>query len=408
MFPVHETLKNNIFRTCLVDMLTFDRAVFTKNISTAIKKKVRYEAIWKTDTLIMLNEISVIQKGTSITKEKTVEGDIPVVAGGKEPAYFHNTSNRDGNVITVSASGAYSGYVNYFENPIFASDCTTILSKDENCISTKLIFLFLKSIQEQIYGLQKGQAQPHVYGEDLAKIKIPLPTKEIQDKVVSEIEELEKEEIDAKEKIGEFKISISKIIEKATGVKTKLQDITIKIGSGATPLGGEGVYKNEGITFVRSQNVYDGLFIENGLAYIDEEQAKRLDGVTVEKNDILFNITGASIARCCLVEDKYLPARVNQHVSIIRTNENALPKYVQLLLVSKEYKDKLLQIGKGATSRQAITKSQLENFPIPVPPLTEQQKIVSKIEKIEEQIAEAQHIIENMPKQKNEVLKKYL
>ena len=94
----------------------------------------------------------------------TIEGYIPVIAGGQEPAYFHNESNREGNVITISASGAYAGFVNYFENEIFASDCNTVISKDENQISTKLIFEFLKSIQKEIYGLQRGQAQPHVYG----------------------------------------------------------------------------------------------------------------------------------------------------------------------------------------------------------------------------------------------------
>ena len=407
-FPVHESLKNNISHVRLVDMLTFDRAGFTKNISTSVKKKVRYDEIWETDNLISIDEIAVIQKGTSITKEKTIEGNVPVIAGGKEFAYFHNIANRNGNIITVSASGAYSGFINYFENPIFASDCNTIQSKNEEKISTKLIYLFLKSIQEEIYGLQRGQAQPHVYAEDLIKIKIPLPSKEIQEKIVSEIEVLEKKEADAKAKIESLKNSISEIVEKIKGVNTKLYDITTKIGSGATPLGGEGVYKTSGITFIRSQNVYDGFFVENGLAYIDEEQAKKLEGVTVEKNDVLFNITGASIARCCVVKDKYLPARVNQHVSIIRTNQNALPKYVQLILVSKEYKDQLLQIGEGATSRQAITKSQLENFEIPLPSLSEQQKIVSEIEAIETQIAHFEQQLFEIPKQKEEVLKAYL
>jgi len=138
-----------------------------------------------------LSEIANIQKGTSITKQKIKEGNIPVIAGGKTPAYFHNISNRDGNVITVSASGANSGFVNFFTTPIFASDCNTIISKDEQIISTKLIYEFLKSIQNNIYKFQRGQAQPHVYAKDLAEIKLPLPPLEIQQKIVSEIEKLE-------------------------------------------------------------------------------------------------------------------------------------------------------------------------------------------------------------------------
>ena len=126
------------------------------------------------------------------------------------------------------------------------------------------------------------------------------------------------------------------------------------------------------------------------------------------KNDILFNITGASVARCCIVEDKYLPARVNQHVSIIRVIEKALPKYVQTILVSEIYKNQLLEIGDGATSREAITKQQLEDFKIPLPPLSEQQKIVSEIEKIEAKINALETEIAEIPKLKETVLKKHL
>ena len=187
-----------------------------------------------------------------------------------------------------------------------------------------------------------------------------------------------------------------------------LEEITTKIGSGATPSGGKGSYQTSGISLIRSQNIYDNCFVEKGLAFISDEQAEKLNNVIVEKNDILFNITGASIARCCIVEDKYLPARVNQHVSIIRTNEKALPKYVQTILVSNEYKTKLLEIGDGATSREAITKLQLEEFKIPVPSIDEQTKIVTEIEKIEKQISDLEKQIELIPKQKQTVLKKYL
>src|SRR5690606_16875771 len=140
-------------------------------------------SIWNTEKVVPLSEIAEIKKGTSITKEKTVEGKYPVVAGGQEPAYFHNEYNREGNIITISASGAYSGFVNYFTERIFASDSNTIASKNEKTISTKLIFHFLKSIQNEIYALQRGQAQPHVYAEDLATIKIPLPPFDVQKKI---------------------------------------------------------------------------------------------------------------------------------------------------------------------------------------------------------------------------------
>ena len=89
---------------------------------------------WKS---VELFSIAKILKGTSITKKDTVEGKIPVIAGGQSPAYFHNEANRYDCVITISASGAYAGFISYFEEPIYASDCTTVQSRDENLILTK-------------------------------------------------------------------------------------------------------------------------------------------------------------------------------------------------------------------------------------------------------------------------------
>ncbi|AWO00210.1 restriction endonuclease subunit S [Chitinophaga alhagiae] len=405
---IHASLQKNISRHNLVDMLTFDGVDFEKNISTSIKKKVEFGKLWNTDKIIPIIDVADIQKGSSITKEKTIAGNYPVVAGGKEPAYYHNKYNRKNPVITVSASGAYAGFVNYFDEPIFASDCNTIKSKDETVVITKLIYYFLKTIQKEIFELQKGQAQPHVYAGDLSKIKIPLLPLDVQRRIISKMDILEKEQQKIQGNIASLQNEIASFTSKTVGEATKLQDITSKIGSGATPLGGEGVYKAEGITFIRSQNVYDGFFTDEGLAYIDDEQAEKLDNVSVEENDLLFNITGASIARCCIVENKYLPARVNQHVAIIRANEKVLPKYLQVILCSIEYKNRLLDIGEGATSRQAITKAQLENFKIPLPSITEQKKIVAAVEKIEAKIAVLEKQQIDIDKQKEMALNKYL
>jgi restriction endonuclease S subunit len=187
-----------------------------------------------------------------------------------------------------------------------------------------------------------------------------------------------------------------------------LSEITSKIGSGSTPRGGESAYKQSGITLIRSQNIYDEGMKEKGLVFIDDQQAKKLDVVTVEKEDILFNITGASVARCCMIEEQYLPARVNQHVAIIRTNTKALAKYVQMVLVSSEYKNKLLEIASGGTSREAITKTQLETFKVPLPSLNKQFKIVSEIKTLEDKIVKLEQELKSIPSQKETILKKYL
>ncbi|MGB1315943.1 MAG: restriction endonuclease subunit S, partial [Chitinophagales bacterium] len=239
-------------------------------------------------------------------------------------------------------------------------------------------------------------------------IKIPLPPIKIQEKIISELEKIEKEEENILEKIENLRTQITEVINTSNGSLIRLENVTSKIGSGATPRGGESAYKREGINLIRSQNVYDKGMIRKGLVFIDDTQAKKLDNVTVKKNDVLFNITGASVCRCCIVESDYLPARVNQHVSIIRANEKISPVYLHHILISPKIKAELLVIAQGSATREAITKIQLEEFKIPVPPINEQQKIVSEIEKIETKIALLEKEIAAIPNQKEAVLKKYL
>lgn len=156
----------------------------------------------------------------------------------------------------------------------------------------------------------------------------------------------------------------------------ELGEITRKIGSGATPRGGNNAYKKEGIPLVRSMNVHDGHFKPAGLAFIDEEQASLLSNVELQKHDVLLNITGASVARCCRLPEKYTGGRVNQHVSIIRPKlEKVLPEYLEHLLVAPETKARLLGIASGGATREAITKTAITEFKIPLPPLEEQRRI---------------------------------
>ena len=121
------------------------------------RKTIKGKQKWE---VVSLREICDIQKGTSITKADTVEGNVPVIAGGQEPAYYHNQSNRDGNIITVSASGAYAGFVNYFDIPIFASDCTTIKSNDEEKALTKYIFMYLNLVKKIYINSKEEQVNP--------------------------------------------------------------------------------------------------------------------------------------------------------------------------------------------------------------------------------------------------------
>lgn len=163
----------------------------------------------------------------------------------------------------------------------------------------------------------------------------------------------------------------------------KLKNACSKIGSGSTPKGGASVYIDEGTALIRSQNVYNLSFSYKGLAHINEEAAYKLRGVTIKKNDILINITGDSVARTCIVPDDVIPARVNQHVAIIRPNNKILnPFYLSYYLASPFMQATMLNhaIGKGA-SRNAMTKEMIGNYLVPQPCIFIQEKIVGILKK---------------------------
>ncbi|MBE7694720.1 restriction endonuclease subunit S [Tenacibaculum finnmarkense] len=160
-----------------------------------------------------------------------------------------------------------------------------------------------------------------------------------------------------------------------------LQDITIKIGSGSTPRGGSESYKEEGIPLVRSMNIHFNGIKLKGLAFIDEVQAERLKNVIIQENDILLNITGASIGRVCLAEKNIFGGRVNQHVTIIRLNEDNSSEYVNMYLASSLIQNYIFKENYGVT-RQALTKTQTQNLKINLPPKEEQTEIVKRVENL--------------------------
>ncbi|MGE0441242.1 MAG: restriction endonuclease subunit S [Gemmatimonadales bacterium] len=157
-------------------------------------------------------------------------------------------------------------------------------------------------------------------------------------------------------------------------------DHASKIGSGATPRGGEEAYKASGTTLIRSMNVRDGMFLRDGLAFIDGEQAAQLEGVVVEADDVLLNITGASVARVCRAPADVLPARVNQHVAIIRPTATFSPLFLEQCLLSPSVKERLLKIARAGATREAITKSAIEQFRIIHPPREVQDEFAGRVE----------------------------
>ena len=185
---------------------------------------------------------------------------------------------------------------------------------------------------------------------------------------------------------------------------SKLKNICSKIGSGSTPTGGKESYFKTGLSLIRSTNVYDFSFSFDDLAFISDIQAEKLKGAEVLENDVLFNITGVSVARCCIVPQNVLPARVNQHVMIIRATENSnFSSYILCTLCYSDNKNKLLGISQSGSTREAITKTELENFELIVP----SSEIMGKFEDVINKIL-TQKEIQNKEVQKLGELKELL
>lgn len=186
------------------------------------------------------------------------------------------------------------------------------------------------------------------------------------------------------------------------------KNLTSKIGSGATPKGGRESYGTEGISLIRSMNVYNNRFEYKDLAYITDEQADKLSNVTIEENDVLLNITGASVARCCVVPKELIPARVNQHVAIVRCKDRLLPEFLCSMFTEDSYQRLLWSIAtSGGATREAITKQQIEDLVLIVPPIELQQEYVTFLEKIDKSKVTVQKALDETQLLFDSLMQKY-
>ena len=172
-------------------------------------------------------------------------------------------------------------------------------------------------------------------------------------------------------------------------------ELITKVGSGVTPRGGEAVYKTEGHPFVRSQNVGLGNLLLDDIAFIDEETHLRQKNTELQFNDVLLNITGASIGRSALVDKQIVGGNVNQHVCIIRTKENLVPSFICSFLLSN-YGQRQIDSFQAGGNRQGLNFDQIKSIKITIPSKDEQIKIAKLLRAIDERIATQNKIIEKL------------
>ena len=293
----------------------------------------------------------------------------------------------------------------YVETKFWNVDTAFGLSANEEILNPRYLYYFCVDYNFERHN--KAVTIPSLTKADLLKIEMCLPPLDKQKSIVGELDKinelirLKKEQLRDYDNLAQsiFYEMFGDPIENEKGWEVKkLSSITSKIGSGATPKGGNESYKTEGISLIRSLNVHNNEFLYKDLAHIDNEQAEALSNVEIKEYDVLLNITGASVARCCIVPDDVIPARVNQHVCIVRTiQEKALPIFINRVLTNENFQANLLRLARSkAATREALPKSIVDNIQVPLPPLSLQQLFAQRIKLIEQQKAEIQSTIADL------------
>lgn len=352
--------------------------ILTKGIKDAIDKEREYSLnydsyaveILKHSTkfeLKPLSDVAEIQKGSTITEKSAIAGNIPVIGGGQKASYFHNESNRDGDIITVSSSGAYAGFINYFSHPIFASDCTTIKSNTDE-IKTIFLYYLLKQKQEDFYKLQKGGAQPHVYSKDFENLILPIPSLEIQLKFIEKFKQIQSV-IDSCSAILENYLPSFEVNPDWPFLRLSEVCEIITDGTHHKPR-----YTQEGFKFLSAKNVTKKVIDWVNIKYIDEQQHKELSRrVKPRRNDILLAKNGTTGVAAINDTDEEFDIYVS--LALLRPSNLIDPYYLLYVINSELVKNQFNERLKGVGVPNLHLK-EIKEVSIPVPSLNIQKQVV--------------------------------
>ncbi|MDR2584257.1 MAG: N-6 DNA methylase [Fibromonadaceae bacterium] len=384
--PIHENLKNNISRVRLVDMLTFDRAGFAKNISTAVKKKVKIES--KYEQVLFTNAIKNVNGSVEKIEKFNIKktGKYPVVTQEKENLISGYSDDKNPvSDLPILLFGDHSCTLKYLDFKFFRGADGTVLLKPQDKFIVKY---FYNVLQYSILELIENREKYERHYKYLQKLYIPLPPKEIQEKIVSEIEVLEKKEVAVKREIENWEKKIEQFFTEAhnkANITFRLSDNIFDISIGKRVI--EADLNINGTIPVYSANVFEPF------GYIDKYLINDFSIPSV-----LWGIDGDWMVNYIPADKPFYPT---DHCGVLRIKTNdILPKYLAWILNKKG-------IAKNFSRTLRASIDRIKGISIKVPSFSQQQKIVSKIEKIESQIVKVQKITEKIPILKKNILKKY-
>lgn len=339
---------------------------------------------------VKLYEVCDVRRGTTITKKNTIDGVVPVIGGGTKPTYFHNKANKEAGCITVSGSGASAGYVNYWDVPIFASDCSTIEVKSEETLQ-RFVYYFMQAQQQYIYeNFRSGAAQPHVYAKNIATLDFPvIPLAEQQrivaklDAAFAEIDEallsINHKCILAKQLVSRTISSVFSQIDDSELKHTTLGEVTYTAGR----IGWKGLtkkeYVDEGRLFLSVHGLNYGKFVDFRDAFrITQARYDESPEIMLKKGDILLCKDGAGIGKLGVVGKLPEPATINSSLLLIRPSEQLTTDYIYYSLLSSEFQSVIQSKIDGATTPHLYQRD-INQFQFSLPSLQIQMEITEKI-----------------------------
>ena len=335
-----------------------------------------------------LCEVSDMQRGTSLTKAKAVEGDIPVISGGKEPAFYCNCSNRDGETITVAGSGAGAGYVQYWNIPIFANDCFTV--KGSEFTETKYLYYFMTSIQDKISDAKKGGGVPHVHISDVENFSLPVPPLEVQREIVhildsftlltAELTDKLTDELTARKK--QYEHYRDKLFSHDEKYPMKSLAELGKWSGGKTPSMSKKSFWEQGtIPWISSKDMKSSI-LEDTQDHITEKAVKEASMTVYPANSIAV-VTRSGILKHTFPV-AYIPfeTTINQDIKMLVVNEDILPRYAFHVIQGKG-NDILVKTKKQGGTVDSLDFQKVLAYKVPVPSKDIQSKLVEVLDNFE-------------------------
>ncbi len=319
-----------------------------------------------------LGEVCEFKRGQSLTSKNAVFGDIPVISGGKKPAFMHNESNRDGETIVVAGSGAYAGFVSYWKQPIFVSDAFSVDIKNSDEVNSRYVFHFLLNNQSKIYATKTGAGIPHVYGKNLSKFKIPIPPKKIQEKIVQILDKMTEYVTELTSELTSRKKQYSFYRDKLLSFEDEVYQVEWKTLN-------ECLKKGKGTKITASQMKLlhkDGAPIRifaGGKTYADVNYGDIPDKDIHTEEAIVVKSRGIIDFEYCTEPFSFK----NEFWSYSSDNENINLRYIYHYLVHN--KEHFQNIANNMQMPQ-ISSNDTEKFKIPVPSLEIQSRIVQVLD----------------------------